>query len=509
VGTGTARTARYAWLIALVALLGFAAPAMAKKAPSKKPPAKKVVHRATPSPVTGLHVSVSGGTPTFEYQMCGVDRTVPVVASNAAARATVRESLGRTSVRVRRHGRTVTVRRAASPVAATLQISICHDGTWHAFSTGALSRASSASHALNTATTASGDYRITATVSAAGHTVTAAPIYVRVGLGEIVDDPVTFTVSNQAITQSLAYTCAADGSSQVIHGHLIGPRADFVGNGSHDITLYLHGLGYGEWFWNFTAVPGYDWAMNMAYAGQTSLTIDRLGYGASGQPNGNDICLASQAFMAHQIIQDLLGANYSISSGPAPNFVNVVLAGHSIGGEIAELESWEYRDAAGLILMSWSDLGFSPQALSEFTSTTLGCEAGGIKSVGGSPGYEDFGMTTSAFDNDMFYNVDPAVEAAANSMREPDPCGDTGSALQTIVINRASASQITEPILLMFGDEDALFPPPAGAEAKAEFTGAASVTLDQDADTGHAVALGRTAPEVTNQTLAWLNAHNF
>ena len=62
--------------------------------------------------------------------------------------------------------------------------------------------------------------------------------------------------------------------------------------------LYLHGLGFGEWMWHFTANPAYDYAALQAKAGHVSVTIDRLGYDASGRPAGKQSCLAGQASIA-------------------------------------------------------------------------------------------------------------------------------------------------------------------------------------------------------------------
>ena len=69
------------------------------------------------------------------------------------------------------------------------------------------------------------------------------------------------------------------------------------------VTLYLHGLGLGEWLWNFQPVKSYNFVAGMARAGHVSVTIDRLGYGASDKPpDGKSVCIGSQADVAHQIV---------------------------------------------------------------------------------------------------------------------------------------------------------------------------------------------------------------
>jgi hypothetical protein len=85
------------------------------------------------------------------------------------------------------------------------------------------------------------------------------------------------------------------------------------------VTLYLHVLGLGEFFWRFQDVPGYDYAAALARAGQSSVVIDRLGYDSSDKPPGKDICLGSQADIAHQMVTALRGATTSsAAASPRP-----------------------------------------------------------------------------------------------------------------------------------------------------------------------------------------------
>ena len=93
---------------------------------------------------------------------------------------------------------------------------------------------------------------------------------------------VTFTVQN--VNQTLL-PCSTDGATYTIAGHLTGIAAELR---SGKITLFLHGLGLGEFFWRIQNLPGYDFSANLARLGHASLTIDRLGYGKSGKPGGPD-----------------------------------------------------------------------------------------------------------------------------------------------------------------------------------------------------------------------------
>src|SRR3954453_10680274 len=122
---------------------------------------------------------------------------------------------------------------------------------------------------------------------------------------------VTFTVKN---TNTSQFACASDGATYQVKGHISGPASALASASKKKkkakkrpkaVTLYMHGLGLGEWFWNFTPIPGYNYALQQARAGHVSVTVDRLGYGASSRPDGNKICIGSQADVTHQIVQQL------------------------------------------------------------------------------------------------------------------------------------------------------------------------------------------------------------
>src|SRR6478672_3426787 len=62
---------------------------------------------------------------------------------------------------------------------------------------------------------------------------------------------VTLSVKN--VNTSLN-PCLTDGGTYDIKGHLVGPRSALgprAKGRKRSATLYLHGLGFGEWFWNF------------------------------------------------------------------------------------------------------------------------------------------------------------------------------------------------------------------------------------------------------------------
>src|SRR5688572_29160147 len=123
----------------------------------------------------------------------------------------------------------------------------------------------------------------------------------------VVELPVAFAVKN---TNTTEVPCQSDGTDYTVKGHLVAPAAAL--DSPKAATLYLHAVTFGEYYWRFKGVPGYDYASNMAERGHVSVAIDRIGYGESGRPDGNSgTCFGSEADVAHQIVQSLRNGSYT------------------------------------------------------------------------------------------------------------------------------------------------------------------------------------------------------
>src|SRR3954470_6538191 len=151
----------------------------------------------------------------------------------------------------------------------------------------------------------------------------------------VVSVPTRFRVAN---TNSSGVPCASDGRHYTLRGHLTGPRAAL--RHPRAVAIYLFGYDAGEWNWRLRAVKGYDHSAQMARRGHVSLTLDELGYGRSDRPQGMATCVGAEADMTHQVIARLRsGACAAAGRRRPPRFSRVVLAGHDVGGEIAEIEA--------------------------------------------------------------------------------------------------------------------------------------------------------------------------
>ena len=316
---------------------------------------------------------------------------------------------------------------------------------------------------------------------------------------------VSFAVRN--VNTSLV-PCTANGDAYTIHGTLFVPPAGIPSAA----TLYVHGLGFGAYYWHFTAVPGYDYATYEAEHGHASVIIDRLGYGTSSIPAGTGSCIGGQASILHQIVQDLRHGTYTATARSTPSFRRIGLVGHSVGGELVQVEAESFHDIDALSVEDFTDGTYSPLALDAFGTDGATCAlGGGPQTPGGAPGYGDFGATIADYNEIMFNDADPAVVKAADAVRSKDPCGDILSILTAVPIDLLNLHTIRVPVAYVWGSKDALFlsPAPWAAIQESLYSGSPKVTNIELVGSGHAVTLGRQAPHLQQSMDAWLTANSL
>jgi pimeloyl-ACP methyl ester carboxylesterase len=257
--------------------------------------------------------------------------------------------------------------------------------------------------------------------------------------------------------------------------------------------------------WHFTPNPAYDYATLQAKAGHVSVTIDRLGYDASGRPEGKQSCLAGQASIAHQVIGALRSGSYTVEGGKPIAFKKVALAGHSIGAQIAMIEAYSFKDISALALVSFSYQNL-PRAQVLLGPTYDLCKKGGEPADPGSPsGYAPYGIgTPEDFRSAMFSSAPQAVLDAAIPLRNRDPCGDTDSIIPSLLHQKANLPKVKVPVLLVCGTKDVLFSP-AGCNGQAErFSGNHRVSVQSVRGAAHAITLERTASTFRRKVARWL-----
>jgi pimeloyl-ACP methyl ester carboxylesterase len=328
---------------------------------------------------------------------------------------------------------------------------------------------------------------------------------------EIVEIPVTFAVQN--VNRSRV-PCTADGLSYEVNGHIVASQA-LLETDAPTATLWLHGGTAGEWMWHFTAVPGYDFATEMAHLGHASVVIDRLGFDKSGHPDGTQLCNGAQADVAHQIIGQLRSGEYSMAAGvAAPRFSRVALGGQSGGAFMTQIEAYSFHDADGIVVVGWADqpISFVPRAGLEVALNALPvCARGGepVEDDGsGAPGYVYAWPSRDAEIEDTMFDADPAVIAAMGPLINRDPCGYFTSVAAMFALDNVYVPTIDVPVLLVVGDHDLITPTEADLQ-RLRFSNSPEVSLAVIPHTGHTGMLERSAPVFRAAISNWLVAHGF
>lgn len=310
----------------------------------------------------------------------------------------------------------------------------------------------------------------------------------------VVSRTVVFDVQD---TNATSVACLPDNQSYELRGRLVGPRDQVDGlGGSMRVDVLVHDLGTGGWFWRLPGHPAYDYAHQLARRGETSLVLDRLGYGASPLADGNATCLGAQADIVHQVVQHLTSGQYRFadpSYGTTPAASHVVLHGHGVGAAIAQVEAGTFDDVAGLVLMSWTDRGASSLAVrtaARQSSDCLGTD------------YAPFAPTKAAFRDFLFASAPAGVQRAAAARQSQDPCGDVGSLTPLLVASNLAAGQVDAPVLLLYGAKDPLNRADARSAQAASYP--TEVRTRTFANAGNALPLERPAGRVRATVLRWL-----
>jgi pimeloyl-ACP methyl ester carboxylesterase len=310
-----------------------------------------------------------------------------------------------------------------------------------------------------------------------------------------------------------ALPCDADGQEYSVVGALVAP-ADHMPS---SVTLYLHGSGDGA-TWHFRHPGADDHVTEMARLGHASVFVDQLGYGASDIPDGTKVCVGSMADMAGQMADALRAGSYVADGIAAPSFDRVALAGHSLGGAIAELAAFSFPDRFdAIVLAGWvssitpqtSAAGQSGQAAAgpgALRGIAAGCSMPGPKREGAATGYAT--VFTADEIHRLFFDASDEVKDAMANAYEADACGAARSLGNEIVVAQVGTSSITAPVLIVLGEHD--ISGPSGAETeRARMTGSDDVSMFIVPRTAHMMMLERSAAAFRATLSGWLAARGI
>jgi pimeloyl-ACP methyl ester carboxylesterase len=311
----------------------------------------------------------------------------------------------------------------------------------------------------------------------------------------IVKIPISFTVKNTNNTDDYCqYT--VDGKEYTVRGTIVGPKNAI--KAGRAATIYLHAVTWTSEYFNLP-IAGHNYAEEMAKRGHVSVLVDRLGYGKSDSVTGLSSCFGSEADILHQEVAALKSGNYTLGNGSGTTFGKVFTAGSSVGGLIANMESYTFHDSAGVFNQAWGDFSAGPYALQEAVKANDDCYQGGDPLRAG---YTTFAKDSR--DEFWFASAPPEVRAHVPAMAQ-DPCGQIMNLQFGIGTDMAHLGMIDVPVLVAFGDADPVFPPPSAQQMQSRYSGSPKVTNVNIPGASHYPILEANFPVLRDAANAWLN----
>lgn len=300
--------------------------------------------------------------------------------------------------------------------------------------------------------------------------------------------------------------CQSDGADYLLAARLLRPASPTPRRRS--LTVLVHGAVLAERaLWRLPGLPRHNTARALAARGHTVLSIDRLGYGASSVPHGFTLCAGGQADALDQVLDALAAGRYERDNGRPIAFRRFALLGFSLGGLVSEVATSSFDDVDALAILGWADSGLSTESQAALAgSAGPTCALGGEpKRSGAAAGYVfGFGEAESEL---LFADARPRVIDAARRFRERDNCGEVSALAQGPTNDRLAA--ISVPVLLMFGEHDAMFPASARAQQLERFSGTPDLRYVEFPRAGHTVMLERSAPRFRATVSRWLRRRGF
>jgi pimeloyl-ACP methyl ester carboxylesterase len=218
------------------------------------------------------------------------------------------------------------------------------------------------------------------------------------------------------------------------------------------IQIALHGATYSHLYWDFPFQPEtYSYMRRATAAGYAVLNLDRIGIGQSDHPPAEAVTIESNAYVVHQIVQELRGGDRVVPSFGRIRADRVALVGHSLGSVISIQEAGTYGDVDGVVLTG----------VSHTITPALGEILGSLYPANLDPHFAgrnipDGYLTSLPGLRTVFYHApsfDPLVVAIDDQTKETV----TTAELNTAVPALGLSSAIHVPVLVVVGDFDAAF----------------------------------------------------
>ncbi len=109
------------------------------------------------------------------------------------------------------------------------------------------------------------------------------------------------------------------------------------------VQVLMSGFTYDHTYWDL-AGEGQSYVRAALRAGMAVYTVDRIGAGASDRPPSDQVTVVTEAFVAHQLVQQLRHDG---------GFRRVIGVGHSYGSAIWMVEAADHHDVDALVLTGY------------------------------------------------------------------------------------------------------------------------------------------------------------
>jgi pimeloyl-ACP methyl ester carboxylesterase len=216
------------------------------------------------------------------------------------------------------------------------------------------------------------------------------------------------------------------------------------------VQVLMSGLTYSHRYWDMPYRGlRYSYVAAATRAGHVVFSVDRIGVGESDRPPAGEVSVASEEYVAHQVVQALRAG---VLGGI--HFRTVTGVGHSMGSAIWMYEAARWRDVDGLVLTSY--LHQPNVAQQQLIAASLH-PAGEDPVFAGRGDLDGYFTTVPGSRLGDFYlpsAADPAVVALDEALKQTVTAGE----LATLNLARdpTYSRAIQVPVLLLVGEYDSL-----------------------------------------------------
>jgi pimeloyl-ACP methyl ester carboxylesterase len=281
------------------------------------------------------------------------------------------------------------------------------------------------------------------------------------------------------------------------------------------VQILLSGLTYDHTYWDSPYQPPrysyIDTALQRPGNHTVVFNVDRIGVGDSDRPPAPLVTVASEAWVAHQLVQALRHGSLGHT-----RYATVIGVGHSMGSAMWIYEAAIYHDVDALVLTSYlhdpnvaqqqaiaatlqpadSDPAFAARHLPAGYYTTVS------------------GAATRIADFYAPGDTDPAMAATDEAFKQTATSGERASL--DLARDPAYSRHITVPVLIVVGQDDALgCDPSQGLDCRdaaaicrreaSDFSPATHLATFVLAGAGHSINLHRNAATWFAVAAAWIN----